>query len=248
MVILSPTSASAPTTLNRFFEKLSAQQTPALIWYSAAGERIELSGRVLMNWVDKSANLLVEECELAPDEGFDLQAPLHWRTIVLGLAALRVGAIFDQDEPLVAAVCTEQEAGYTNDPAQALAPHAEEVLDYCALVRSFGDQYSGLLPNDSAEIIEGFSYAEAYEQVLTQAQTYRTAGYMLPSGQRALALELSPDYGFDASEAALSALLEVLAILVSGHAVFVADPSVNWQDGQLASLMVAERAVELPRA
>ena len=266
MVILSPTSASAPTTLNRFFEKLSAQQTPALIWYSAAGERIELSGRVLMNWVDKSANLLVEECELAPDEGFDLQAPLHWRTIVLGLAALRVGAILDQDEPLVAAVCTEQEAGYTNDPAyllavdraplalsytdnlQALAPHAEEVLDYCALVRSVGDQYSGLLPNDSAEIIEGFSYAEAYEQVLTQAQTYRTAGYILPSGQRALALELSPDYGFDASEAALSALLEVLAILVSGHAVFVADPSVNWQDGQLASLMVAERAVELPRA
>ncbi|WP_303968307.1 TIGR03089 family protein, partial [Rothia mucilaginosa] len=155
MVTLSPTGASVPTTLNRFFEKLSTQQTPALIWYSAAGERIELSGRVLMNWVDKSANLLVEECELAPDEGFDLQAPLHWRTIVLGLAALRVGAILDQDEPLVAVVCTEQEAGYTNDPAyllavdraplalsytgdlQALAPHAEEVLDYCALVRSF---------------------------------------------------------------------------------------------------------------
>lgn len=267
MVTLSPTGASAaPTTLNRFFEKLSTQQTPALIWYSAAGERIELSGRVLMNWVDKSANLLVEECELAPDEGFDLQAPLHWRTIVLGLAALRVGAILDQDEPLVAVVCTEQEAGYTNDPAyllavdraplalsytgdlQALAPHAEEVLDYCALVRSFGDQHSGLLPDDSAEIIEGFSYAEAYEQVLAQAQTYRTAGYTLPSGQRALALELSPDYGFDASEATLSALLEVLAILASGHAVFVADPSVNWQDGQLASLMVAERAVEIPCA
>jgi len=167
---------------------------------------------------------------------------------------------------LVAAVCTEQEAGYTNDPAyllavdraplalsytgdlQALSSYADEVLDYCALVRSFGDQYSGLLPDDSAEIIEGFSYAEAYEQVLAQAQTYRTAGYTLPSGQRALALELSPDYGFDASEATLSALLEVLAILASGHAVFVADPSVNWQDGQLASLMVAERAVEIPRA
>ena len=115
-------------------------------------------------------------------------------------------------------------------------------------MRSFGDQYSGLLPDDSAEIIEGFSYAEAYEQVLTQAQNYRTAGHTLPSGQRALALELSPDYGFDASEATLSTLLEVLAILASGHAVFVADPSVDWQDGQLASLMVAERAVEIPRA
>ena len=177
MVTLSPTGASVPTTLNRFFEKLSSQQTPALIWYSVNGERIELSGRVLMNWVDKSANLLVEECELEPGEDFDLQAPLHWRTIVLGLAALRVGALLNQDEPLVAAVCTEQEAGYTNDPAyllavdraplalsytgdlQALSSYADEVLDYCALVRSFGDQYSGMLPDDSAEVLEGFTYA-----------------------------------------------------------------------------------------
>ena len=105
-----------------------------------------------------------------------------------------------------------------------------------------------MLPDDSAEIIEGFSYAEAYEQALTQAQAYRTAGYALPFGQRALALELSPDYGFDTSETALSALLEVLAILGSGHAMFVADPSVNWQDGQLASLMTSERAAGIPRA
>ena len=266
MVTLSPTGASVPTTLNRFFEKLSNQQTPALIWYSANGERIELSGRVLMNWIDKSANLLVEECELEPGEGFDLQAPLHWRTIVLGLAALRVGALLNQDEPLVAAVCTEQEAGYTNDPAyllavdraplalsytgdvQALSSYADEVLDYCALVRSFGDQYSGMLPDDSAEVLEGFTYAEAYEQALAQAQVYRTAGYALPSGQRALALELSPDYAFDASEATMSALLEVLAILLSGHAVFVADPSVDWQDEQLASLMDSERIAEIPRS
>ncbi len=263
MVTLSPTGASVPTTLNHFFEKLSSQQTPALIWYSANGERIELSGRVLMNWVDKSANLLVEECELEPGEGFDLQAPLHWRTIVLGLAALRVGALLNQDEPLVAAVCTEQEASYTNDPAyllavdraplalsytgdlQALSSYADDVLDYCALVRSFGDRYSGMLPDDSAEMLEGFTYAEAYEQALAQAQVYRTAGYTLSSGQ--LALELSPDYGFDASEATLSTLLEVLAILLSGHAVFVADPTVGWQDEQLASLMDSERAVEIPR-
>ena len=174
--------------------------------------------------------------------------------------------MYKRQEPLVAAVCTEQEAGYTNDPAyllavdraplalsytgdlQALSSYADEVLDYCALVRSFGDQYSGMLPDDSAEVLEGFTYAEAYEQALAQAQIYRTAGYALPSGQRALALELSPDYAFDASEATMSALLEVLAILLSGHAVFVADPSVDWQDEQLASLMDSERAVEIPRS
>ena len=90
-----------------------------------------------MNWVDKSANLLVEECELEPGEGFDLQAPLHWRTIVLGLAALRVGALLDQDEPLVAAVCTEQEAGYTNDPAYLLAvDRAPLALSYAGDLQS----------------------------------------------------------------------------------------------------------------
>ena len=77
MVTLSPTGPAVPASLNRFFEALSSVQTPALIWYSDNGERIELSGRVLMNWVNKTANLLIEECDLATEEAFDLQAPLH---------------------------------------------------------------------------------------------------------------------------------------------------------------------------
>ena len=65
MVTLSRTDPAVPASLNRFFEALSSVQTPALIWYSDNGERIELSGRVLMNWVNKTANLLIEECDLA---------------------------------------------------------------------------------------------------------------------------------------------------------------------------------------
>lgn len=264
MVFLSPGAASAPATLNRFFESLSALQTPALLWYSDAGERIELSGRVLMNWVDKTANLLNEECELAPGEGFDLQAPLHWRTIILGLAALRVGALLTRDEPLVAATCSEEEAGRLNDPAyllavdraplalaysgnlQAMEPYADEVLDYCALVRSMGDRYSGPLPDESARIQEGFSYSEAYAQVLELAASYRESAYITASGQRALALQLSNGYAFDASETTLSTLMQVLAILASGHAVFLADPSVQWTDQQMDSLMNTERAASIP--
>ncbi len=33
---------------------------PRLTWYGADGERVELSARVLENWVAKTANLLVE--------------------------------------------------------------------------------------------------------------------------------------------------------------------------------------------
>ena len=155
MVTLSPTGPAVPASLNRFFEALSSVQTPALIWYSDNGERIELSGRVLMNWVNKTANLLIEECDLATEEAFDLQAPLHWRPLVVGLAALRVGATLDRDEPLAAAVCTEQDARFVNGPAYLLAvdraplalaysgdltalqTYADEVLDFCALVPKF---------------------------------------------------------------------------------------------------------------
>ena len=41
MVTLSPTGPAVPASLNRFFEALSSVQTPALIWYSDNGERIE---------------------------------------------------------------------------------------------------------------------------------------------------------------------------------------------------------------
>ncbi|VTY05797.1 TIGR03089 family protein [Rothia mucilaginosa] len=262
MVTLSPTGPVAPASLNRFFETLSSIQTPALIWYSDDGERIELSGRVLMNWVNKAANLLIEECDLTADEAFDLQAPLHWRPLVVGLAALRVGVTLNQDEPLAAAVCTEQDAHFVNDPAYLLAvdraplalaysgdltalqTYADEVLDFCALVPSMGDHYEGLLPDESTEVIEGFTYSEAYAQIRQLADSYR--GETLSGGQRALALMLSPSYGFDSSNATLSTLMQALAIMASGHAVFLADPAVEWSEERLTSLLEAERAKELP--
>lgn len=262
MVTLSPTDPAVPASLNRFFEALSSVQTPALIWYSDNGERIELSGRVLMNWVNKTANLLIEECDLATEEAFDLQAPLHWRPLVVGLAALRVGATLDRDEPLAAAVCTEQDARFVNGPAYLLAvdraplalaysgdltalqTYADEVLDFCALVPSMGDHYEGLLPDESAEVVEGFTYSEAYAQIRQLADSYR--GETLSGGQRALALMLSPSYGFDSSEATLSTLMQALAIMASGRAVFLADPAIEWSEERLASLLEAERAKELP--
>ena len=65
---------------------------PRLTWYGDDGERIELSGHVLDNWVTKTANLLVEEFEVGPWSRVLVDLGVHWRTVVWALAVWRTGA------------------------------------------------------------------------------------------------------------------------------------------------------------
>lgn len=65
---------------------------PRLTWYGDEGERVELSGAVLANWVTKTANLLVEELDAGPGFRVRLDLPGHWRAVVWALGVWRVGA------------------------------------------------------------------------------------------------------------------------------------------------------------
>ncbi|MFV0460110.1 MAG: TIGR03089 family protein [Actinomycetales bacterium] len=65
---------------------------PRLTWYGPAGERIELSARTLANWVNKAANLLVEELDVEPGALVAIVRPWHWKTLVVAAAALSAGA------------------------------------------------------------------------------------------------------------------------------------------------------------
>ena len=65
---------------------------PRITWYGPGGERVELSGAVTVNWVNKTANLLVEEFDAGPGTVVGLALPAHWRTLVWALATWRVGA------------------------------------------------------------------------------------------------------------------------------------------------------------
>lgn len=65
---------------------------PRLTWYGPDGERIELSGAVLDNWVSKTGNLLAEEFDAGPGISVLLDLPTHWRTLVWAVAAWRCGA------------------------------------------------------------------------------------------------------------------------------------------------------------
>lgn len=64
---------------------------PRLTWYGPGGERIELSARTLANWVNKTANLLVDELDLMPGEQVTIAMGPHWKSIVIDLAVRCAG-------------------------------------------------------------------------------------------------------------------------------------------------------------
>ena len=150
-------TASPDTFAEHIFSRLRQQNHPALVWYSADGERIELSGRVFDNWVAKSANFLVEQFDAAPGEAVGVRAPLHWKSLAFAFAVLQTGAT------LAAPDRTELDLLFTDDPALAdELDHNGETLvvtlpslafefpgdlpahltDYSAEVRAFADYFA----------------------------------------------------------------------------------------------------------
>ncbi|WP_309134365.1 TIGR03089 family protein [Cellulomonas sp.] len=65
---------------------------PRVTWYGPDHERVELSGAVLVNWVVKTTNLLVEELDAGPGTRVLLDLPPHWRALTWALGVWRAGA------------------------------------------------------------------------------------------------------------------------------------------------------------
>lgn len=58
----------------------------------ATGERIELSGTTLANWVAKTANLLQDEFDIGPGSRVAVSLPVHWQTAAVLLGIWSCGA------------------------------------------------------------------------------------------------------------------------------------------------------------
>lgn len=89
------TADSAPTRpadLEALLGQLASRPSPAVLWYGSDGGRVELSGRVGENWIAKTANLLVDDLGLMPGDRVLLDPTPHWRTLVVAIAAWRLGA------------------------------------------------------------------------------------------------------------------------------------------------------------
>jgi uncharacterized protein (TIGR03089 family) len=58
----------------------------------ATGERVELSGTTLANWVAKTANLLQDEFDVGPGGTVAVTLPVHWQTAAVLLGVWSCGA------------------------------------------------------------------------------------------------------------------------------------------------------------
>lgn len=135
---------------------------PLLTWYDdATGERTELSGATLTNWVAKTGNLLVDGLALGPGDLAAVLLPPHWQTAAVLLGCWSAGLqvvtpATDEPRPVevlfAAADRIDQTAHWpaTDRYALALAPLAAPLRevppgfgDYVVEVRGQGDHFSG---------------------------------------------------------------------------------------------------------
>lgn len=138
---------------------------PRLTWYDEeTGERVELSGASLINWVNKTANLLTAELGVGAAEAVAIDLPRHWITAVWWYACDAVGALPQLGADPSAAVAVVGPNGLDptppNDEVVAVslrplgAPFAEAlprlVHDYSVAVRSQGDHFAATGAGDEA--------------------------------------------------------------------------------------------------
>jgi uncharacterized protein (TIGR03089 family) len=126
---------------------------PRLTWYGPDSERVELSGKVLDNWVAKTSNLLQDELDAEPGMRLALDLPAHWKGMVWALAAWQLGleTVLDGGKADLLATARPEPAAGQYDAVVAVALPALAMrwagdlpagcLDYAAEVRSHGDVF-----------------------------------------------------------------------------------------------------------
>ena len=182
---------------------------PRLTWYGPGGERVELSGRVLDNWVSKTSNFLTEELDAEPGTRVRLDLPPHWKTAVVALAAWQAGAVIVDDgdadltfvgpdtaQPGTAQQGTEQPGMAQAGTRIAVALGALETsypgqlpdgaLDYAALVRQFADSFDPFdVPSPADEALRSAGASFSQTSLLDEFATSTTPGarVLIPSGE-----------------------------------------------------------------
>jgi uncharacterized protein (TIGR03089 family) len=149
------------------------------------GERIEISGKVLANWVSKAGNALQDEFDLGPGSVVRLALPPHWRALYWALAVWSVGATVDcagvgvQD----LLICDDPAIATTIGPAAGdvvlvslgalarshLGPVPAGAMDEARELATYGDQLVALAepgPDDLALITD--RARTAYRDVVPQ--------------------------------------------------------------------------------
>lgn len=215
---------------------------PRLTWYGDGGERIELSGAVLDNWVNKTANLLVEELDAGPGVRVLVDLPPHWRTVVWAFAVWRVGACVvlstDVGAPQsVDVVVTDRPDRFGRGaPVVAVALPAlarsfgatlpAGALDAASAVMTYGDVIGWAPPIDGAApalVGDGPGLARisvAHARLIEWAADVST----VPDGARTL---VTTSVAGSVAAGTARALRDVLGALGSAGSVVLVDPTTS---------------------
>ena len=173
---------------------------PLLTYYDdASGERTELSGATLDNWVAKTANLLVDGYGLGPGDRAAVLLPPHWQSaaVLLGCWSAGLTVVVDSGPDVVfaavdvafAAVERAGEAPAAGDRlALGLAPMAlplrsvpDGFADYVITVRAHGDRYFGAPVPPATPALDSATQSELCSRAFDRA-----AALGLGSGDRVL--------------------------------------------------------------
>ncbi|MBV1849521.1 TIGR03089 family protein [Catellatospora tritici] len=161
---------------------------PLLTWYDdATGERTELSGATLANWVSKTANLLVDGLGLGPGSVASIALPPHWQTAAIMLASWTAGLAVSHSDELpadVAFVAADTAPTAPDTYAVGLHPFAlplrglpAGVSDWVSSARAHGDFYGGPPADPNAAALVGLpggggsiTHAELAERAVARAK------------------------------------------------------------------------------
>ncbi len=223
---------------------------PLLTYYDdATGERIELSYATFDNWASKTANLLVEDLDVASGDTVGLALRGHWTAAVVTAAAWKVGAAVAFLDPPA------------EDAPRALRPevivahedNAQRFADSPARLVVVGAGMGGRLTRDGVDGVafgdEVLAFADDYDDpavtrdapALRHGATTRTQGELLDeaAGQLSASDRILTTRPFDAG----SVVATLVAPLVAGASVVWCR---NADPGALASRAAAERATPAP--
>jgi uncharacterized protein (TIGR03089 family) len=158
--------------------------TPLLTFYDdASGDRTELSGATLDNWVSKTANLLLDGVGLAPGDTVAVLMPPHWQTaaVLLGVASAgltadlgdgpgAVDALFTTPAGVAASagkVTVDRYATGLLPLAMPLRSLPDGYQDYVLEVRNYGDHFGGAPAGPDDETVLSRASARVAELGIT---------------------------------------------------------------------------------
>lgn len=214
------------------------QSAPVLTWYGPGGERAELSGRVLANWVTKATNLLTDEGDVAPGTVVLLDLPMHWRTAVWALATWACGGTVALGGP-DAAAGADVLVGTT--PSPGAAPLVVAVA-LPALARQVEDLPEGAV-DGAAELMSQPDVLVSHPQwdPTAPALTGTSHGDLADPARLVTRLPAPGRYLLPAADVATGLRTALALWLIGGSVVLVGDPAAD-----VARITAQEGAQALP--